>query len=256
MPIRRLAPALIAVSAILAAAGGLGARDVGDERYWPQWRGPHATGVSKTANPPDRVERDEEHPLEDRDSRAAARHRRSSGAIACCADRRAGRRRRGAAHGARRPRPRSPHKFVVMALDRKTGKVVWEQTAREEAPHEGAHQQFGTFASTLRGHRRRARLRLLRLVGALRLRHERQAGLGEGSRRQEDAQRVRRGADAGAASATARRPVGSPGPVVHRRARQDDGQGALARDARRDRQLGHAARRRARRKAAGHRQRR
>jgi outer membrane protein assembly factor BamB len=40
------------------------------------------------------------------------------------------------------------HKFVVMALDRKTGKVAWERTAREHTPHEGAHPQWGTWASS------------------------------------------------------------------------------------------------------------
>jgi outer membrane protein assembly factor BamB len=39
------------------------------------------------------------------------------------------------------------HRFVVMALDRATGEVVWQQTAREEAPHEGAHRENGTYAS-------------------------------------------------------------------------------------------------------------
>jgi outer membrane protein assembly factor BamB len=35
-----------------------------------------------------------------------------------------------------------------MALDRTTGRTVWERTAREEAPHEGTHNQFGTYASS------------------------------------------------------------------------------------------------------------
>ncbi len=26
--------------------------DAAADRFWPQWRGPHATGVSKTATPP------------------------------------------------------------------------------------------------------------------------------------------------------------------------------------------------------------
>jgi outer membrane protein assembly factor BamB len=38
--------------------------------------------------------------------------------------------------------------MMVMALDRKTGKTVWERTAREQTPHEGHHQQFGTWASS------------------------------------------------------------------------------------------------------------
>jgi outer membrane protein assembly factor BamB len=39
------------------------------------------------------------------------------------------------------------HKFVVMALDRKTGKKIWEQVAITAAPHEGYHRRYGSFAS-------------------------------------------------------------------------------------------------------------
>ncbi|MDE0435240.1 MAG: PQQ-binding-like beta-propeller repeat protein [Bryobacterales bacterium] len=39
------------------------------------------------------------------------------------------------------------HKFVVMAIDKNTGKVLWEQTATEQRPHEGHHAQYGSFAS-------------------------------------------------------------------------------------------------------------
>jgi outer membrane protein assembly factor BamB len=35
-----------------------------------------------------------------------------------------------------------------MALDRRDGRVVWQQTAREEAPHEASHQDNGTWASS------------------------------------------------------------------------------------------------------------
>ena len=47
------------------------------------------------------------------------------------------------------PRGASPskHRFVVIALDRATGRVVWERTAREEAPHESSHPQNGSWAS-------------------------------------------------------------------------------------------------------------
>jgi outer membrane protein assembly factor BamB len=38
--------------------------------------------------------------------------------------------------------------MMVLAFDRKTGKTVWERVAREQAPHEGYHQQFGTWASS------------------------------------------------------------------------------------------------------------
>jgi outer membrane protein assembly factor BamB len=39
------------------------------------------------------------------------------------------------------------HKFVVMCLDKKTGKTLWERVAKVATPHEGYHQQYGSFAS-------------------------------------------------------------------------------------------------------------
>jgi outer membrane protein assembly factor BamB len=44
------------------------------------------------------------------------------------------------------PSPTKPFEFVVLALDRGTGKVLWQKTARQETPHEGRHQT-NTFAS-------------------------------------------------------------------------------------------------------------
>ena len=40
------------------------ASDGAGERFWPQWRGPHATGVSRHADSARRMERDEERPVE------------------------------------------------------------------------------------------------------------------------------------------------------------------------------------------------
>lgn len=42
--------------------------------------------------------------------------------------------------------PDEVYQFIVLCLDRQTGKVLWQQTAREEAPHQGRHQT-GSFAS-------------------------------------------------------------------------------------------------------------
>lgn len=39
--------------------------------------------------------------------------------------------------------PTTPQRFVLMCLDRKTGKTIWEQTARELVPHEGHHRDHG-----------------------------------------------------------------------------------------------------------------
>jgi len=40
-----------------------------------------------------------------------------------------------------------PHRFLVMCLNRKTGKVVWEREALKATPHEGYHFRYGSFAS-------------------------------------------------------------------------------------------------------------
>ena len=39
------------------------------------------------------------------------------------------------------------HKFVVMAIDKSSGKTIWERTATVTKPHEGYHHQYGSFAS-------------------------------------------------------------------------------------------------------------
>ncbi len=43
-------------------------------------------------------------------------------------------------------KPTNIYQFVVLCLDAKTGKTLWQKTAREEVPHEGHHRDHG-FAS-------------------------------------------------------------------------------------------------------------
>ena len=43
---------------------------------------------------------------------------------------------------------RGVHRFVVMAIDRNTGRTVWERVAREEEPHEAGHFENSTWASS------------------------------------------------------------------------------------------------------------
>lgn len=45
------------------------------------------------------------------------------------------------------PGPQAEHKFEVICLDRKTGKIVWQKTAITAVPHEGYHPTYGSFAS-------------------------------------------------------------------------------------------------------------
>jgi outer membrane protein assembly factor BamB len=39
------------------------------------------------------------------------------------------------------------HKLMLLCLDRKTGKTLWERVAKTAVPHEGYHPQYGSFAS-------------------------------------------------------------------------------------------------------------
>jgi len=118
-------------------------------QYWPQWRGPEATGVSTAAKPP--VEWSEtkhvrwkvELPGRGTSTPVVWGDRVYVLTAAPVGVDLA------ASHDSRGTRGQlTPHRMVVMALDRKTGKTVWERVAREETPHEGYHQQFGTWASS------------------------------------------------------------------------------------------------------------
>ena len=108
------------------------------QRFWPQWRGPHAAGISRTAQPP--VEWSETKNIRwkiDLPGRGAATPviwgDRLFVPTAVPAEGAAG--------------ARSTHRFLVIAINRKDGSLAWQRTAKEEAPHEGTHQEFGTMAS-------------------------------------------------------------------------------------------------------------
>jgi outer membrane protein assembly factor BamB len=142
--------ARLAVSALLLAVVSIGLKaSVADPKNWAQWRGPDMTGVSRTAKPPMewsetknikwKVEvpgRGSSSPVvwNDRIFLLTAIPLGVTGP---------------AQHEPRGALPkRGVHQFKVLALDRKTGKTVWERVAREEEPHEAAHQDNGSWASS------------------------------------------------------------------------------------------------------------
>ena len=143
---RSLLAMLAAAAALLPSAIDA---DAAADRFWPQWRGPAATGVAPHADPP--VEWSETKNVRwkielpgrgssspvvwgDRIFLTTAIPSGTSGA---------------ASHAPRGGiEPRVPHRFVVIALDRKSGTVLWERVAREEVPHEASHQDNGTWASS------------------------------------------------------------------------------------------------------------
>ena len=108
------------------------------QQFWPEWRGPQHTGVSPSAKPP--TEWSETKNIRwkvELPGRGAASPivwgDRVYVLTAVPADRATG--------------GRGVHRFLVMAINRKDGKIAWQQTAKEEQPHEGTHQEFGTMAS-------------------------------------------------------------------------------------------------------------
>jgi outer membrane protein assembly factor BamB len=135
------------LAALLALAALISQAPSAADRYWGQWRGPHMTGVSRTADPP--VEWSETKNVRwkvEIPGRGSATpivwgdrvYVLTAVPLGLSGD---------ATHqplGGNRP----PHKYVVLAIDRKTGKIVWEKIAREEAPHEATHPQNGTWASS------------------------------------------------------------------------------------------------------------
>jgi outer membrane protein assembly factor BamB len=142
---RRRTPDVI--SALLLSVPLLAAPAPEADRYWPQWRGPHATGVSSSATPP--AEWSETKNVRWKVEIPG----RGSGTPVIWGDRvfvltavPAGA--TGAASHAPQGAARTTHKFMVLALDRKTGKVIWDRVAKEEVPHEAAHPQNGTWASS------------------------------------------------------------------------------------------------------------
>jgi outer membrane protein assembly factor BamB len=135
--------ALLPLLAWVVAPGLAQAESAGDS-FWPQWRGPLATGVAPLADPPltwsetNNVKWKTPIPGEGDSTpivwgnrifilSAIATGRKPAGPVAADA-------------------PNEIYRWVVLCLDRSTGKVLWQKTAREEAPHEG-HQENNTFAS-------------------------------------------------------------------------------------------------------------
>ncbi len=133
----------------LPAAGGEDS-DVA-KRHWPQWRGPLGTGVAPDANPP--VQWSETTNIRWKTALPGRGHSTPivwgdriflttavplGEALAP---------RYSNAPGAHDNAPVTHrHKFVVLAIDRRGGKILWQQTMREQLPHEGAHYS-GSLAS-------------------------------------------------------------------------------------------------------------
>ena len=115
---------------------------------WHQWRGPDATGVSTTADPP--VEWSEDENVK---WKVAIEGQGTSTPI-ICGDKvfvltaiNTGVKDPSIPDPEDQPKtnffdikqPNAQHAFVLLCLDRNTGKEIWRQTATTKIPHQGAH---------------------------------------------------------------------------------------------------------------------
>ena len=145
---RRTSAAIPIVAAICWWSVSTYAQNAG-EKFWPQWRGPSATGVSGSADPPSEWS-------ESKNIRWKVElPGRGSASPVVWGDRVYVLTAVPIGPGVVDPHaprggvtPRGVHRFVVMAINRKDGKVAWERTAREAEPHEGSHNDNGTWASS------------------------------------------------------------------------------------------------------------
>ncbi|TWT53674.1 outer membrane biogenesis protein BamB [Rubripirellula amarantea] len=125
------------------------------DENWHQWRGPDATGVSKTANPP--IAWSEEENIK---WKVAIQGQGTSTPIIwgnkvfVLTAINTGENDPAIPDPQDQPktnyfdikRPNARHEFVVLCLDRNTGKEIWRDIATKKIPHEGAHND-NDFAS-------------------------------------------------------------------------------------------------------------
>lgn len=152
----RTSPAAFAVVLLIAAAPAATAPADGN---WPYWRGPAADGMAVgdapvTWSSTENVAWKTDIPGLGHSSpvvwgghiflTTAIRTGGASASAASPSAQPGGGRRVGFGGGGG---PQVEHKFDVLALDRKTGKILWQRTAKTAVPHEGGHNQYGSFAS-------------------------------------------------------------------------------------------------------------
>jgi outer membrane protein assembly factor BamB len=141
---------LLAIAVCSAILGGICLLAAGnDQGYWPSWRGPSENGIAPTAVPTEwsatkNVAWKTEIPGRGNSSPVIWGDRIFVTTAIPNEPISAGGGRGGAGGGTGAGRE---HKFVLMSLDRNTGKILWERTAMVAKPHEGYHMRYGSFAS-------------------------------------------------------------------------------------------------------------
>jgi outer membrane protein assembly factor BamB len=147
-----LAGIFLVFSSLFFAAGKFS----GYEKYWHQWRGPFMTGESPGGDPP--LEWSETKNIKWKISIPGKGHASPViwgdqifvlTAVETDKDTKPAGQSESQQPGHRGMpinRTTKVHKFVIFAVNRHDGKILWERTAKEEAPQEGTHQ-MGSWAS-------------------------------------------------------------------------------------------------------------
>jgi outer membrane protein assembly factor BamB len=142
-------PSLVVLLGLIFAGQRVAADELSTERghNWHQWRGPEATGVAPHGDPP--IEWDQtrnvkwkvEIPGQGKSTPIVWGHR-----VFLITAVNTGQVVEGVVKPEDQPQrqfgikfPNTLFRFVVLCLDRETGKILWQQTAVEELPHEGHH---------------------------------------------------------------------------------------------------------------------
>jgi outer membrane protein assembly factor BamB len=137
------ARSLLLACSLWTAAGSVLADSTADQ-FWPQWRGPLRTGEAPHADPPltwsEKTNVKWKTPIPgEGDSTPIVWDKRVFLLAAIPAG-------TNSSMSAPLAVPTEAYQFVVLCLDRDTGKLLWQRVARQEVPHEG-HQENNTFAS-------------------------------------------------------------------------------------------------------------
>ena len=148
--------ATISVLLVLLSAYSIAQESLADyEKYWPQWRGPSASGIAPTGNPP--TDWNENLNIRWKAEIPGTGHATpivwEDQIILLSAVRTDQEIKPEKLDEDRQPAEwMSPvitnfiHEFVVFSVDRKDGTLLWKTKVREELPHSHTHQ-FGSWAS-------------------------------------------------------------------------------------------------------------
>lgn len=136
----------------IPALASAGAASAEYDKNWPQWRGPDANGVSLYGKAP--VEWDENRNIKwkiDIPGKGHATPLVWGNQIIVLTAIGAESKKETPAQGQNQGlgmsiRTNNRIKFVILAINRSDGSIIWQHTAREEVPHEGSHST-GSWAS-------------------------------------------------------------------------------------------------------------